>query len=74
MAADTMGVQPAVNGSGLALSLMFDSNDELDAAFNRLSSGGKISQAPKEEFFGYYADLTDRYGFNWILVHSRPAA
>jgi uncharacterized glyoxalase superfamily protein PhnB len=26
----------------------------------------------KEEFFGYYGDLTDKFSLNWMLNHEKP--
>jgi PhnB protein len=74
MAADMMGPDPTTGGTALSLSLEFDNNNELDSVFKKLSAGGKVRHAPKEEFFGYYADLTDRFGFDWMLVHAKRDA
>lgn len=60
MASDMMGPEPAAKGTDLSLSLECGGNKEIDTFFEKLASGGKILHAPKEEFFGYYGDLTDK--------------
>jgi hypothetical protein len=35
------------------------SKKELDTIFSRLSAGSKAMHTPKDEFFGYYGDLTE---------------
>jgi PhnB protein len=72
MAADMMGPEPAKKGTNFTIAVECSSNKETDAIFEKLASGGKILHAPKEEFFGYYGDLTDRYGFTWMLTHMKP--
>jgi PhnB protein len=66
MGADSMN-NDIVTGNNVSLCLICDSKEELNDLFKKLSVGGKVGHEPKEEFFGTYADLTDRYKFNWMF-------
>jgi len=73
MAADTpnaMGYQP---GASISLSLSGENHAELKTYFERLSSGGTVTQpleqAPWGDTFGM---CIDRFGINW-LVNISPA-
>jgi PhnB protein len=73
MAADTpnaMGYQP---GASISLSLSGENHTELKTYFERLSSGGTVTQpleqAPWGDTFGM---CIDRFGINW-LVNISPA-
>jgi PhnB protein len=41
--------------------------DEIKAAFNNLAVGGNITHPLKEEFFGTFGDLTDKFDMNWMF-------
>lgn len=41
--------------------------DEVKAAWVKMSEGARITHELKEEFFGTYGDLVDRYGFYWMF-------
>ncbi len=72
MAADGMGPSDTTPGGNISLSYTANSNKEIDTLFSKLSAGGKVLHAPKDEFFGYYGDLKDKYGISWMLVHEKP--
>jgi PhnB protein len=72
MAADGMGPGGTTPGGNISLSFMGGSQKEIDAVFAKLSTGGKVLHSPKDEFFGYYGDLKDKYGINWMLVYEKP--
>ncbi len=74
MASDNFGpdAKPVARGSNISLSLSFDAKKDLDGIYSKLSAGGKANHPPKDEFFGYYGDLTDKYGVHWMLVHEKP--
>jgi PhnB protein len=67
MASDTMPGQPATPGANVHLSLNFTDLKEQDRVWGKLSNGGKVSMPLKEEFFGRFGALTDRFGVNWML-------
>ncbi len=72
MAADNMGPVGATPGGNISMSLTCGSKKEVDTVFSKLSAGGKVLHAPKDEFFGYYGDLKDKYGTSWMIVHEAP--
>ncbi len=74
MAADNMSPGGPAPGGNISLSISAGSKKEIDTFFSKLSAGGKVLHAPKEEFFGYYGDLKDKYGINWMLVHEKPTS
>jgi PhnB protein len=74
MAADGMGPGGTTPGGNISLSFMGSSKKEIDTVFSKLSAGGKVLHAPKDEFFGYYGDLEDKYGINWMLVYEKPSS
>ena len=59
MGSDNMGGNPVKVGTNISLSLSCADKKELDGIYARLSAGGKATHPPKDEFFGYFGDLTD---------------
>ncbi len=74
MAADNMSPGGSAPGGNISLSVSAGTKKEVDTFFSKLSAGGKVLHAPKEEFFGYYGDLKDKYGINWMLVYEKPTS
>lgn len=58
------------HGNTLSLCLVCQSKEEIETLFSKLSAGGRVMHALKEEFFGTYGDLTDKYGFSWKFQFS----
>ena len=46
--------------------------DEIHTLYSKLSAGGKADHPLNETFFGTFGDLTDKYGFNWMLQMDAP--
>ncbi|MGD0939208.1 MAG: VOC family protein [Terracidiphilus sp.] len=72
MACDAPGdrFQP-MRSAYLALSL--DSTEEAERAYALLSNGGEIFMPMGETFFAFrFAQLRDRFGTLWMLIHERP--
>jgi PhnB protein len=67
MASDMVGPGGIKKGNTVSLTLVCSSKEEIEVFFSRLSAGGKVGHALKEEFFGTYGDLTDKYGTNWMF-------
>jgi len=67
MAADRMEEGAQKHGNTISLCLVCENKEEIKALFSRLSAGGKVEHALKEEFFGTYGELTDKYGFGWMF-------
>lgn len=67
MASDNPSGAPN-NGDQVSITVNCESTDETDALFKALGDGGKVVMPPDNTFWGaYFAMLTDKYGFNWML-------
>lgn len=57
------------------LSLAVQSDAEAERIFAALSDGGEVFMPMQETFFATrFAQLRDRFGINWMLIHERPMA
>jgi PhnB protein len=57
------------------LQLGVDSDADADRIFAALSEGGRVLMAMQETFFASrFAQVQDRFGLNWMIMHQRPAA
>jgi len=54
-------------GNNLFLCLVCKSKEEIETLFSRLSQGGKVTTPLRQEFFGTYGDLVDKFGINWMF-------
>jgi PhnB protein len=55
------------------LSLSVTSDAEAERIFAALSDGGQVFMAMQETFFASrFAQLRDRFGVNWMILHERP--
>ena len=55
------------------LSLSVDSDGEAERIFAALSDGGQVFMPIQETFFASrFAQLRDRFGINWMILHERP--
>jgi PhnB protein len=71
MGADIPGAQPMRSAY---LSLGVESDAEAERIFAALSDGGEIFMPMQETFFATrFAQLRDRFGVNWMIIHERPA-
>lgn len=66
MASDNMG-QPYNPGDNVNVCLHGVALTEVEALFNKLSEGGKITMPLKEEFFGMFGSFVDKFGINWMI-------
>ena len=70
LAADIPNAQPMRSAY---LTLMLDSVDEAERIYGALSASGEIFMAMAETPFAVrFAQLRDRFGINWMLLHERP--
>ncbi len=67
MASDMMGAEGPINGNTISLAVIGASAEELKSIFSKLSDGGKVTHELKEEWFGTYGDLTDKFGVDWMF-------
>jgi PhnB protein len=55
------------------LTLHMDSTEEVERIHNALSDGGEIFMPLGETFFAHsFAQLRDKFGINWMLIHEKP--
>jgi PhnB protein len=70
MGADIPSAQPMRSAY---LSLGVDSDAEAERIFSALSEGGEVFMPMQETFFASrFAQLRDRFGINWMIIHERP--
>lgn len=69
MGTDMSSQEDYIHGNTLALCLVCNSREEIETLFAKLSDGGNVTHPLKEEFFGTYGDLTDKYGFRWMFQY-----
>lgn len=67
---------PGMNPKGNTISLCINCSDkeEIETFFGKLSVGGKVEHPLKEEFWGTFGDLTDKFGIRWMLNLDKPKA
>jgi PhnB protein len=69
-AADIPSAEPMCSAY---LSLSVRSDTEAERIFSSLSDGGEVFMPMQETFFATrFAQLRDRFGINWMIVHERP--
>jgi PhnB protein len=55
------------------LSLLVDSTTEAERIFALLADGGEIFMPMQETFFAFrFAQLRDKFGTSWMILHERP--
>ena len=55
------------------LSLSVSNDTEAERVFSSLADGGEVFMPLQETFFATrFAQLRDRFGVNWMIVHERP--
>lgn len=55
------------------LTLIVSSIDEAERIYAVLSDGGEIFMPMNETFFAFrFAQLRDRFGTSWMILHERP--
>ena len=70
MGADIPNAQP-MRSAYLTLSVQSDA--EAERIFSALSGGGEVFMPMQETFFATrFAQLRDRFGINWMILHERP--
>lgn len=74
MASDNMPGMDYRQGNNVWTTLECDSAEQVDKLYAVLDAGGKDSMAPNDTFWGaYFAMLTDRFGFHWMLNYTKPS-
>lgn len=66
---------PAVGPGQVSLALAFDTVDELERVFAKLSDGGEVLRPVHDTFYdGKMGVVRDAFGVSWMLNWSPPAA
>lgn len=72
MGADIPGAEPVRSAY---LTLTVESAAEAERLYGLLSEGGQVFMKMEETFFASrFAQLRDRFGTSWMLLHERSAA
>jgi PhnB protein len=70
MGADIPNAQP-MRSAYLTLSVQSDA--EAERICSALSDGGEVFMPIRETFFATrFAQVRDRFGINWMIIHERP--
>jgi PhnB protein len=70
LGADIPGSQPMRSAY---LTLIVSSTDEAERIYSTLSDGGEIFMPMQETFFAFrFAQLRDKFGTSWMILHERP--
>lgn len=67
LGSDMAPKEGTVNGNAISLALNCSSEKEINAFFNNLSVGGKVTHPLHTFFDGTIGALTDQFGMNWIF-------
>lgn len=67
MASDMMDPKSFTKGDTISLCLGCESKEEIEDLYKKLSVGADIFMELKEEFFGWFAMFTDKFGVEWML-------
>lgn len=67
LASDAFGY-PVSPGSNNSVCLNFSDVKEMEAAFNNMKAGGKVTMDLQDTFWGArFGMLTDKFGVNWMF-------
>ncbi len=66
-ASDMMTDDPRTVGNAIDLCLTCDSKEEIESLYEKLSEGGDAVDPLKEEFFGTFGALKDKFGIRWMF-------
>ena len=68
MATDGMPTYPPTVGDNMAITVVGSDRERLTTIFTKLSEGGMVKQALKEESWGdTFGYFTDKFGINWMI-------
>jgi PhnB protein len=62
-----------IRGNTVCLYLSGGTFEELKALFERLSEGAEVTDPLKEQFFGTYGALNDKFGVRWMFQTDKKA-
>jgi PhnB protein len=65
-----LGEKP-VRGNTVCLFLSGGTPEDLKTLFERLSEGAEVTNPLREQFFGWYGALNDKFGVRWMFQANR---
>ena len=65
--------QTPIRGNTVCLYLSGGTSEELKTLFERLSDGAEVTDPLKEQFFGTYGALNDKFGVRWMFQSDKKA-
>lgn len=71
MGSDGSPDYPTTTGDNIAVALGGYDRERLAKIFDQLGEGGKVKQSLKEESWGTFGWLEDKFGVNWMLNVSK---
>lgn len=74
MASDAVGAdaEALVGGNNVSVYINQDSQESVDAAFEKLRVSGKVINAPETTpWGGYFCELVDQFGISWIINYQK---
>lgn len=72
MGSDMVDQSGYTKGNNVALAMSCSSEEEIRSLFDKLSKGGRVLQALKEEFWGaIFGTMEDQYGIRWMLNYNK---
>jgi PhnB protein len=69
MSSDMIMSGEFVSGNTVTLCVVCSSKVEIETFFAKFSVGAKVTQPLKEEFFGTFGSLTDKFGVYWMFQY-----
>lgn len=68
MASDSDGKRNVTFGDNFSIALDFKSDGEIERAFNAMQTGGQVTMALQDTFWGAkFGMCTDKFGVNWMF-------
>jgi PhnB protein len=64
--------QTPVRGNTVCLYLSGGTFPDLKTLFEKLAEGAEVTNPMKDQFFGVYGALNDRFGVRWMFVTNSP--
>jgi PhnB protein len=62
-----------IRGNTVCLYLSGGTSEELKALFEKLSEGAEVTDPLKDQFFGTYGALNDKFGVRWMFQSDKKA-
>jgi PhnB protein len=72
-ASDGSKIPSTEKNNNISLSLDFDSVEDINNAFAKMSEGGKVTMELQDTFWNArFGMCTDKYGIAWLFNHDMP--